>query len=100
MNAKIGKGVEMMMLFFVVFSEKMPGAGGRTSYKGNKNHHSASEATKYQKGVHYIGVKVFNMLPFYIEAEGDNPKKFKAVLQKHLYENSFYSLNEYFELHS
>ena len=47
-----------------------------------------------------IGVKVFNMLPFYIEAEVDNPKKFKAVLQKYLRENSFYSLDEYFELHS
>jgi len=33
-------------------------------------------ATKYQKGVHCIGVKVFNMLPFYI-AESDNPKNLK-----------------------
>jgi len=40
------------------------------------------------------------MLPFYIKAEVDNPKKFKAVLQKYLHENSFYSLDEYFELHS
>jgi len=51
------------------------------------------------KAVHCIGVKVFNMLPFYIKAEVDNPKKFKAVLQKYLCENSFYSLDEYFELH-
>jgi len=47
-----------------------------------------------------IGVKVFNMLLFYIKAESDNPKKFKALLQKYLLENSFYSLNEYFELQS
>jgi len=40
------------------------------------------------------------MLPFYIKAEVDNSKKFKAVLQKYLRENSFYSLDEYFELHS
>ena len=40
------------------------------------------------------------MLPFYIKAEVDNPKKFKAVLQKYLHENSFYSLDEYFALHS
>jgi len=32
-------------------------------------------ATKYQKAVHCIGVKVFNMLPFYIKAKTDNPKK-------------------------
>jgi hypothetical protein len=45
-------------------------------------------------------VKVFNKLPFYIKAESDNPKKFKALLQKYLHENSFYSLDENFELQS
>jgi len=53
--------------------------------------------TKYQKVVYYLGVKVFNMLPSYIKIESDNSKKFKLVLQKFLYENSFYSLDEYFE---
>ena len=43
-------------------------------------------------------VKVFNMLPSYIKIESDNPKKFKLILQKFLYENSFYSMDEYFEL--
>jgi len=33
------------------------------------------------------------MLPFFIKAESDNPKKFKALLQKY----SFYSVDEYFE---
>jgi len=37
------------------------------------------------------------MLP-YIKMESDNPMKFKLILQKFLYENSFYSLDEYFEL--
>jgi len=40
------------------------------------------------------------MLLFYIKAESDNQKKFKAFLQKYLHENSFYSLDEYFELKS
>jgi len=48
-------------------------------------HQPSVNATKYQKGVHCIGVKVFNMLPFYIKAEADNPKKLKAVLQKYLH---------------
>jgi hypothetical protein len=38
------------------------------------------------------------MLPSYIKTEFENPKKFKVVLQKFLYKNSFYSLDEYFEL--
>jgi len=41
---------------------------------------------------------MFNKLPTYIKIESDDPKKFKLVLQKLLYENSFYSLDEYFEL--
>jgi hypothetical protein len=51
--------------------------------------------TKYQKGVYYQGIKVFNALPSHIKMEFDNPKKFKRSLQKVLHENSFYSLNEY-----
>jgi hypothetical protein len=31
---------------------------------------------KYQKGVYYLGVKLFNALPSYIKAEFNNPKKF------------------------
>jgi hypothetical protein len=38
------------------------------------------------------------MIPSYIEKESDNPKKFKLILQKFLYKNYFYSLNEYTEL--
>jgi hypothetical protein len=33
--------------------------------------------TKYHKGVYYLGVKMFNMLPSYIKIESDNPMKFK-----------------------
>ena len=39
----------------------------------------------------------FNVLPSYIKIETDNAKKFKFIVQKFLYENSFYSLDEYFE---
>jgi hypothetical protein len=52
---------------------------------------------KFQKGVSNLGAKVYNMLPSYIKIESDNPKKFKLVLQKCLYKNSFYSLDEYFQ---
>jgi hypothetical protein len=38
------------------------------------------------------------MLHSDIKIQSDNPKKFKLVLQKFLYENSFYPLDEYFEL--
>ena len=44
---------------------------------------------KYQKGAYCSGVKVFNMLPSYITVESGNPKKFKFILHKFLYKNSF-----------
>jgi len=40
-------------------------------------HQPSVNATKYQKGVHCIGVTVFNMCPFYIKGEVDNPKNLK-----------------------
>jgi hypothetical protein len=52
---------------------------------------------KFQNGVSNLGTNVFNMLPPYIKLESDNPKKFKLVLQKYLYKNPFYSLDENFQ---
>jgi len=60
-------------------------------------HQLSVNMTKYQEGVNGIGVKVFNMLPFRIKAECDNPKNFKPLLQIYLRENYFHSLDEYFE---
>ena len=65
----------------------------------NENFHQPFvNMTKYQKGMYYLGVRVFNKLPTYIKIQSDNPYKFKLILQKILYENSFHSLDEYFEL--
>ena len=54
--------------------------------------------TKYQQGEYYLDVKVFHMLPSDIKKESDNTKKCRLTVQKFLYENYFYSLDEYFEL--
>ena len=61
-------------------------------------HQPSMKLTKYQKEVYYLGVKVFNMLPFYIKIKSDNPKKFKLILHYFLYENSLYSVDEYSEI--
>jgi hypothetical protein len=53
--------------------------------------------TGYNSFCYYLGVEGFNILPSYKKTDFDNPKKFKVVLQKFWYENSFYSLEEYFE---
>ena len=38
------------------------------------------------------------MPPAYIKIESENPKKLKLILKKFVHGNSFYSLDEYFEL--
>jgi hypothetical protein len=53
--------------------------------------------TNFQQAVSNLGAKVFNVLSSHIKIESDNPKKYELVLQKFLYENSFCSLDEYFQ---
>jgi len=38
------------------------------------------------------------MLPYHIKIDSDNPKKFKLILHKFLYENYFYSLDNIFNV--
>jgi len=61
-------------------------------------HQPSVNVAKFQKGVYYLGIEVFNALPSDMKTEFNNPKKFKVVLQKFLCEKSFYSLDEYFDL--
>ena len=61
-------------------------------------HQTSVNVTEYQKGASNLGGKVFNMLPSNKKIESNKPKKFKMSLQNFLYENSFYSLDEYFSL--
>ena len=69
-----------------------------TTRQQSNFHQSLANMTKYQKGISYLGVKVFNKLPLYIKEEFDNSKKFKQSLKNFLNEKPFYSLQEYFEL--
>jgi len=39
-------------------------------------HQPSMHLTKYQKGMYFLDVMVFNKLPTYIKIESDNPKKF------------------------
>ena len=52
-------------------------------------HEPSVNVAKYQKGVYYLGVKVFTALPSDIKTEFNIPKKFKVVLQKFYMKNPF-----------
>jgi hypothetical protein len=51
---------------------------------------------KYQKGAHYAGFKIFNLLPTYIKCVGNKIQVLNSALKKFLLSNSFYSIEEYF----
>jgi hypothetical protein len=60
-------------------------------------HPPSIKLTKYQKGVYYSGIKIFNYLPQNIKNLSWNVKKFKLALKSFLLRGSFYTLDEYFD---
>jgi len=56
--------------------------------------------TVYQKGVHYMGIRIFNSLPPYIKDLSNNVRKFEIYLKRFLHIHSFYSIEEYFHYKS
>jgi hypothetical protein len=61
-------------------------------------HYLSVKLKKFQTGVHYMGVKLYNSLPTYIKTEINNAKIFELLLKKFLLKNSFYSLEEFYNL--
>jgi hypothetical protein len=51
----------------------------------------------YQRGVHCIGIKIFNNLPPYITDIPNNVREFETFLKRFLHIHSFYSIEEYFQ---
>jgi hypothetical protein len=58
-------------------------------------HPPLSHLTKYQKGVHYAGIRVFSHFPTSIKSIANETKMFKKTLKRFLLDNSFYSIDEY-----
>jgi len=68
-----------------------------TKTRNNNNlHPSLYHLTKYQKGVHYAGIRVFNHLPTSVKSTVNETKVYKKTLKRFLLDNSFYSKYEFF----
>jgi hypothetical protein len=61
-----------------------------------KFHVPGPNLTKFQKGVYYSGIKLFNRLPSSIRSLANDTKLFGTTLKKFFYSNSFYSVEEYY----
>ena len=59
-------------------------------------HPSSARTTKVQKGVHYMGVKIYNKLPPKIQSLSTNKKQFYKTLKKFLLLGSFYTIEEFY----
>jgi hypothetical protein len=57
----------------------------------------AIKLTKYQKGVYYSEIKIFNHLPQNIKNLSRNVKKFKLALKRFPLMGSFYTPDGYFD---
>jgi hypothetical protein len=55
-----------------------------------------SHLTKYQNGVHYDRIRVFNHLPPSINSTANETIVFKKTLKRFILDNSFYSMDEFF----
>jgi hypothetical protein len=59
-------------------------------------HPPIANMTKFQKGVYYSGIKIFNNLPPNIKDLATEIKPFQKALKRFLLINSFYNCDEYF----
>jgi len=79
--------------FFILNSENH----SKGTRQLNNLHHPITNLTIYQKGAHYMGIRIFNNLPPYIKEISNNILKFENCLKRFLHIHSFYSLEEYFQ---
>ena len=68
------------------------------SIQGKKNslHPPLLRLSKYQKGVYYTGIKLFNSLPSKLKDGINDNAQFKTELKKFLLQGSFYTIDEYY----
>jgi len=66
-----------------------------TRFKTNLHPHTAN-LTKFQKGVYYSAIQIFNNLPHNIKDLANEIVLFRNALKRFLLINSFYNSEEYF----
>jgi hypothetical protein len=79
--------------FFIMNSEYHT----KSTRQLNNLYHPITNITVYQRGLHYMGIRIFNSLPPYIKDISNNSKKCENCLKRFLHIHSFYSLDEYFQ---
>jgi len=71
---------------------------GLNTRNGYNLHLFSTHLTAVQRGVTYSGCKIFNSLPLFIKENLENTGYFKKLLKYYLLSQSFYSLEEFYQL--
>ena len=89
------------LMLFVVNNKKFFTSNSDKRFKGTRQslnfYQPKTNLTLFQKGVNYMGIKVFNTLPQYIKEISNNSREFETNLKRFLHAHSFYSIDEYFQ---
>jgi len=90
----------LLLMLFVVKNKNLFTLNSKNHTKNtrqfNNFYQPITNFTVYQKGVHYMGIRIFNNLPPYIKDISNNVRKFEIYLKQFLHTHSFYSIEEYF----
>jgi len=88
-------------MLFIVSNKNLFTLNSENHTKGtlqnNNFYQPITNLTIYQKGVHYMGNKIFNNLPPYIKDLSNNVRKFEIYLNRFLHTHSFYFIEENFQ---
>jgi hypothetical protein len=91
----------LSLMLFLVKNKNLfilnSGNGNRSTRQSRNFYEPLSNLTVYQKGVHCMGIRVYNNLPFHIKVESYNLSKSKICLKHFLHTHYFYSIEEYFQ---
>jgi len=88
----------LLLMLFVVKNKNLFTLNSENYTKSTRHfnnfYQTITNFTTYQRGVHYMGIKIFNSLPPYIKDVSNNVRKFEICLKRFLHIHSFYSIEE------
>jgi len=91
----------LLLMLFIVNNKNLFTLNSENHTKGTRQNNNfyqpITNLTVYQKGVHYMGIKIFNSLPPHIKDLYNYVRKFEMYLNRFLHTHSFYSIEEYFQ---
>jgi len=89
----------LLLMLFVVKNKNLFIFNSENHTKNTKQFNNfyqpITNFTVYQRGVHYMGFKIFKNLRPYIKDISNNVRKFEICLKRFLHIHSFYSIEEY-----